>query len=349
MITEYIVYFIVLPILILWNIKLLDRSDEKQLLNKEDTVALRGISSFFVIAAHFMFRVDEMIGYTTNVIVKGVVGQLGGIGVLIFFFVSGYGLYESYGYRKVDRTYIVKRFKGVYFPYIIIKLIFLACDHILGTSGSNVGTEILSIIFVEDWFIHVIIILYIVFYIAAKLNKKYMITINIAADCVLTAIYLHRNKPIGWFNALWLFTFGIFVSKYQDKIIRISRKYYYQMIAVSMTGFVLMGGIFALNKGLIWANIFKPLSGMFLCICICMIMRKSKLSSCINILAGDRSLHLYIVHIYILRILRFSEPILSFWLALVLVIIITEILFWVTNYICSKAFRKVADLKNLCL
>ncbi len=176
-----------------------------------------------------------------------------------------------------------------------------------------------------------------------------MITINIAADCVLTAIYLHRNKPIGWFNALWLFTFGIFVSKYQDKIIRISRKYYYQMIAVSMTGFVLMGGIFALNKGLIWANIFKPLSGMFLCICICMIMRKSKLSSCINILAGDRSLHLYIVHIYILRILRFSEPILSFWLALVLVIIITEILFWVTNYICSKAFRKVADLKNLCL
>ncbi len=346
MITEYIMYFIVLPLFILWNIKLLDRSDEKQLLSKEDTVALRGISAFFVIAAHFMFWVDEMIGYTTDAIVKGVVGQLGGIGVLIFFFVSGYGLYESYGNRKVDRTYVVKRLKGVYFPYIIIKLIFLVINHLLGISDIDIGTEILSVIFVEDWFIHVIVILYIVFYIAAKLNKKYMLTINIAADCVLAAVYLYQDKPIGWFNALWLFTFGIFVSKYQDKIISLGRKYYYQMITASLMGFVLMGGIFAINKGLLWANIFKPLSGMFLCMGICMIMRKCKLTSLINMWGGGRSLHLYIVHISIWNLVRIDKPIIRFWVALELSIMITEIMFRITNYICGKAFRKIADLKS---
>lgn len=96
MITEYILFLVILPILVLWRFKFVDRSEEKQILNKTDTIALRGVSAFFVIAAHYMAWVDEMTGYATNAVVKGIVGQLGGIGVLIFFFVSGYGIFESY-------------------------------------------------------------------------------------------------------------------------------------------------------------------------------------------------------------------------------------------------------------
>lgn len=122
------------------------------------------MSAFFVIAAHYMVWVDEMTRYATNVVVKGIVGQLGGIGVLIFSFASGYGIFESYGYREVDKTYIIERFKGVYFPYILMKLIFLVPYHALGLSNGKVISELISILLVEDWFIHVIVIQYIVFF-----------------------------------------------------------------------------------------------------------------------------------------------------------------------------------------
>lgn len=341
MITEYVLYLVILPILILWKLKFIDRSNEKQLLSKEDTIALRGISAFFVISAHYMTWVDEMVGYTTNAVVKGVIGQLGGIGVLIFFFASGYGLYESYGHREVDRSYLIKRLKGVYIPYITIKIIFLIAYHILGISNGNVRAELISIFLVEDWFIHVIVVLYIVFFIAAKINKKYMIEINMVADCILTGVYIYQNKPIGWFNALWLFTFGIFISKYQYKIAELIRKDYYYMLVISLVGFSLTGGIFAINKGLIWANVFKPISGMLLCICICTIMRKCKLNSAVNIWSGNRSMHLYIVHITIWNMIQIGTPMIKLWVALVLSIIITEIMYHITNYICDKCFRKV--------
>lgn len=112
------------------------------------------------------------------------------------------------------------------------------------------------------------------------------------------------NRPIGWFNALWLFTFGIFVAKYQMHIIDIVKKYYYQLLVVSLIGFVLLGCVFALNKGAVWANIFKPVSGMFLCICICIIMRRCKFNSPINMWGGKRSMHLYIVHIAIWNLVK---------------------------------------------
>ena len=89
MISEYILFGLILPVVILWGIRKENRLEEAQLLDKKDTSVLRGISAFFVIAAHYTGWVEKLTG-GTNVIFKGLIGQLGGIGVLIFFFVIGY-------------------------------------------------------------------------------------------------------------------------------------------------------------------------------------------------------------------------------------------------------------------
>lgn len=34
-------------------------------------------------------------------------------------------------------------------------------------------------------------------------------------------MYVYQDKPIGWFNALWLFTFGMVMAKYERKINKI--------------------------------------------------------------------------------------------------------------------------------
>lgn len=102
----------------------------------------------------------------------------------------------------------------------------------------------------EDWFIHVIVIQYIVFFLASKINKRYMVTITVGADCILTVIYFCMNKPISWFNALWLFAFGMFAAKYKEKIINLISKYYYQSLVASFICFVRICICFKQGSGL---------------------------------------------------------------------------------------------------
>lgn len=192
----------------------------------------------------------------------------------------------------------------------------------------------------EDWFIHVIVIQYIVFFLASKINKRYLVTITIGADSILTVIYFCMNKPIGWFNALWLFAFGMFAAKYKEKIINIINKYYYQSLVVSFICFVLSGYVFALNKGAVWANVFKPVSGMFLCLCICIIMRKCRLNSPIVMWGGHRSLYLYIVHIAVWSLVRAGNAIVRLWVALLVTILVTEIIYKMITFVVNFCDKK---------
>ena len=265
MISEYILFGLVLPVVILWGIRKENRLEEAQLLDKKDTSVLRGISAFFVIAAHYTGWVEKLTG-GTNAIFKGLIGQLGGIGVLIFFFVSGYGLYESYGNREVDYRYLLKRLRGVYLPYVLMKLVLLLIEYLCHYDEIHIWKRLFGILLVEDWFIHVIVIQYLVFYVAKKISGRYVVLISILADIGLTVIYVLQEKPIGWFNALWLFTFGLAASQLQPKLVNMIRKRKWLMMAGTFLLFVILGGLFAINKGAAYANVLKPLSGIFLCL-----------------------------------------------------------------------------------
>lgn len=347
MITEYILFLLFLPAVIFWKIEFTDRFDEERLLDNKDTISLRGMSAFFVIAAHYMAWVDELIGHTTNGIVKSIVGQLGGIGVLVFFFVSGFGIYESYGNRKVDKYYLLKRIKSVYLPYVIMKIILLLVEYTIFQSTESVVMELILIITIEDWFIHVIVIQYIIFFVAAKIKKKNVIVISILADCILTIIYVYMNKPINWFNALWLFTFGMIISKYHNNVMKAIEKYYFRLLGVFLISFGLSGFVFALNKGVAWANIFKPISGMFLCMSICFIIRKCRLKSGVLIWAGNRSMYLYIAHKAIWKYLESVGNLsLRLWGALVVSLFVAELFYRVSRLIMDASIlmkKKILD------
>lgn len=341
MFSEYILFGFALPIVIIFGVKIENRIGNKQLLDKNDTSVLRGISAFFVISAHYMVWVDEIVG-NTNIFMKLIVGQLGGIGVLVFFFVSGYGLYESYGDKRINYVYIIKRLKSVYFPYILMKFLMLLCELLLGYRVENIGKSIISILLVEDWFIHVILIQYIVFYVAKKISNKYVVLISIIVDIGLTIMYIYLGRPIGWFNALWLFTFGLVVSKIQPLVIDSIEKKYKLSLGLCFLLFVIIGLLFAVNKGQLWANILKPLSGVFLCLLICILMRKIRFGNAIIGWAGKRSMHLYIVHIFMWNILlEVQNPIYRLWLAICLTIIGTEMIYRITLWVSEKVFGGV--------
>ena len=263
MIGIYLLCLIIFPVTILYKIEILNKSRMNVLMSRNDTQFLRGVSACFVVLAHFCTWVNKI--QEMNNIFYFAISQLGGIGVLIFFFVSGYGIYESYAYKTPNWDYLWKRAKSVYFPYLIIKFLLVIFDFIIGRRITFGLQEFISYILVDEWFVHVILIQYIVFFIIWKfLNVKRMILYSFLVDCVLSCVYIIEKKPDGWFNALWLFTFGMACSQYKDKICNFLDVRTWIKSFLFLGAFCIIGVLFAVNKGAYWANPFKVIGGGFL-------------------------------------------------------------------------------------
>lgn len=321
---------IIFPLIILRSIKKID-CETTYLLGKQETSVIRGISANFIIESHFLAWTIEM-GAEVNKIPQLIVGQLGGIGVLLFFFVSGYGIYGSYAKDKIGRDFIKKRLENVYIPYVFIKVMFLVLSCMQGRS-ENLFEQIVRILLLEDWFIRVIVLQYFSFFLGKVLGlqKKRLIISSLIIDCVLSYVFIIKNKPLGWFNALWLFTVGFIVAEYKEELISWFKKGYIIKCIVLFIGFLISGVLFAYYKGeIFWINIFKIISGCFLSLLISGILRKVNLKSYILSYIGERSMYYYIVHLNVWDSLNQVNDVgKKVILALLMTVIVSEILFFI--------------------
>lgn len=330
----YLLYLCFFPIAILCKTKLkINRDNVQALITKNDSLFLRGVSACFVVMAHFIVWIYESYD-EINIVFYLIMKQLGGIGVLIFFFVSGYGIHKSYAYKPPNWDYLWRRAKNVYFPYLITKLLLIIIDIAITKKITFGINTIVSIILVEDWFVHVILIQYILFFVMWKfLDNKHMILFSVLFDVLLSCVYIIEGKPDSWFNALWLFTFGIACSQYEEKICKFFEKEVWIKSFFLIGLFGVTGIIFAINKGNYWANPLKTGGGVFLCLAICGILQKLKFDSKSAIYLGKRSMYIYIVHVNIWFILEVHNMVYKFWIILLLTLIFSEIAYQLTEFL----------------
>ena len=339
MISIYILCTVLFPLLALWKIKTRDQQTSTILLSKNDTLYLRGVSACFVLFAHFCTYLNQVTAGMNRLFYAGI-SQLGGIGVLIFFFASGYGIYESYADKTPNRNYLIKRGGSIYLPYLIIKLCILGLELIAGVRTKIGIRDLVAIVTVENWFIHIILIQYIIFYVIWRyFGKKKIIIYSIIADLVLSMVYFFWQRPDRWFNALWLFTFGMACSLRKKEIRIFFAEHVWVRIALCCAGFAVFGVIFVANKGVYWANLFKPVSGAFLCIAICGIMCQKEFTSRIMAYFGKRSMYLYIVQIPVWSVVNIDEPIEKFWVSLLFSLIFMELIYRFVEAFTKYAFR----------
>ena len=320
-----IVYFftlIIFPIVAIWNVKK-RQSSEHTLISKNDAQYLRGISACFVIFAHLYSWLNARGGVNPKIYFG--INQLGGVGVLIFFFVSGYGIYSSYANKTPDYNYLQKRLRNVYIPYLITKLFLFFLDPMYTREWIFEIRRVIKVLLVEDWFIHVILIQYLIFFVIWKFfNVKNDIYI-ILADSILTCIFVIEKRPSGWSNALWLFAFGMICSHYKEKLYDFLSNRTWMKVFVFIGIFCILGVLFAVNKGVSWVNPFKTLSGIFLCLALCGLLINFECLSKPMLYFGKRSLYLYVVHIDLLAILSMKSVICQFWIVWIGSILISEV------------------------
>lgn len=340
---------ILLPCLFM---RLRSSSASSQILEKKDTTSVRGISALFVIAAHYSIWIALLDGVSFIKPVSLGLGQLGGMGVLLFFFVSGYGINESYGDKKDLKGYILKRFLGVYLPYVLMKLITVTAEILCGVSAEDLAIPLryLQILIIPDWFVLVIVLQYISYYVCSRFVKKHLIIGSIVIDALMSAVFILTDKPLGWFNALWLFTFGVLVSRYQPKMREFIEKRLIICSVVSFVGFAAFGALFAALKSGGWINVVKPVSGIFLCLFICCLLRRIDLSNRVIMWCGKRSLYLYIVHISVWDCLRIyiGNPALLIWISLAVTAGVTEGIYRGVSFVVGRIKNvSIGDTKRV--
>ncbi len=342
MISLYIGLLIVFPLCALWGIKKADTSAfdlKSPLFTKDNSNYLRGVAAIMVVFSHFFVR-SSWLGYAPNKYVYFIAEQLGGLGVLIFFFVSGYGVYVAYKEKEPSFGFVIKRFKTVYFPYLATEILFLIVNLLLKNEIDFKTYPLRTLVAEDTWFIQVIMIEYILFFITWKLKGKWFFIANFAGNFIVSLVYFLMGKTIGWFNALWLFAFGMLFACLKEKVNSFFKTKIILKTCLMFILFGISGAVFAAFKGAMWANVIKPVSGVFLCVAFIGLYRVVNLSSRVMSELGKRSLYIYIVHLSVWYIIPTDNLTVKFLTTIVITALLVEVLYRSVNFLMSRSNKK---------
>ncbi|MCM1144050.1 MAG: acyltransferase [Blautia sp.] len=254
MIGIYVICFLIFPISVLIQAEKAAGTDA--LLKKEDTDTVKGIAVAFVILAHL---VNDLQADGMEHSLLQIYTVTGGMGVLLFFFVSGYGIYKSYGHRKPDirdaqtgksaaGVFLYKRFRNTYLPCVWIQFTFCLLDSL--QTGHFSWKEALFESLLGAWFVDVILIQYLIFclsWILAKERQGLFMALNLLFSILAAVIFYLCGLNARWYNGLLMFPVGMLVAWQEPKLLLSMRKRWLIHLGTYFTLFLFWGGILLLE------------------------------------------------------------------------------------------------------
>lgn len=319
---------------------------------------LKGISIIAIIFYHLSYNFLEL----PNIIKYA--SSFGGAGVHIFFICSGFGLYLSYLNKGFEiKTYIFKRIKRVYLPYILIIFISFLVPFMYENQHKIIA--LLSHIFlfkmfvpeyeesfgIQMWYVSTAIQFYFIYPILLKIVNKiklknmFIISVLISFSWSLfisySGLYIERIWSSFFLQYLWEFVLGMLIAEKFHKNNKIIG-YDINIILYFIT-FIISFGIFALMsfKGGVLKNfndVFATLSFISLC---CILYRMNFLKKCINYL-GKISYELYLVH-YLVYMCVFKLIRMPLYVNAIIAIILSIIISILYNYIIKKCLTYISN------
>lgn len=301
-----LILYILFPLSVLAGLKI-RKFPKEELISRQESSFLRGISSLMVIFAHYCLRLEEEGRLTLYVYPFRLLGPLG---VAIFFFVSGYGLYASHRLDALNKQFLTKRLAKVYVPYIIVRIIRLPFSNDLGIEINNIFElleYILGITFSPAWFVVVIMIFYFLYYFISKLkydDKRKILTLFVATFILSLVLYIiFGEEETNWYGNNFLFPLGILFGFCKTGILKLIKKRYLVMVLVNVSA-LLLTGVLYFKLGSIWQLVDKMFAGIFLVTFFILITQKLDIRSPFMIFLGKYSLYLYLIHTSVYRIMR---------------------------------------------
>lgn len=267
-------------------------------LPKNRTEMIRGIAAIAIVFSHIA-------SYSKGAAPSGLLRayiifltSLGGIGVDLFFFFSGYGNYFSVFRNKDHRfKWLWKRCATLLIVYIVCLVLVLAVLFAGGyrTSAINIFNEIihLTIPYSSVWYVKIQLLVYVFLVVASFMKDRRGQFIIVTLLCFLSsAILFYIGFEDKWWKSTLCFAVGVFVGAYRSEIEKYIVQHKKALLTVSVLGtpFVYYGAIF------VHAYPIKTIGHIILCIFIIAIAQLIQMDSSFYYKLGSYSLALYLIH-----------------------------------------------------
>lgn len=287
--------------------------------NKIEVISF--LKGFSILTIVFMHLIQ---GYITKIpSFISIASSIGGTGVHVFFFCSGFGLYLSYIRKKTTFIqFIKKRFKKIYIPYILIVFIsfFIPCMYEYNDRISALLSHIfLHKMFIPKyeesfgghfWFISTIIQFYLLFIPLCKIRekipkKRYFILGSLLISIIWWFIvYFNGIINIRIWNSfclqyLWEFTLGMHMAEYihVHKKIKLNK---FILFIIATIGIGLQASM-ALSSGFL--KVFNDIPALFGYGSLALLLYNISSIKKMSIKITEYSYELYLIHILIIEII----------------------------------------------
>lgn len=213
-----------------WGLKASGYHDD--FLSQQYSTPIKGIFTVLILYSHirgFITMTDSW----ANISYNAVLDHFGQLIVAIFFFYSGFGIWESFK-RKPDyvNSFFKKRFMKTLLHFDIAVAIFILVQLLVPITYTTkqyflcwIGWESVGN---SNWFIFVILALYIIALISMRLQKSIgrgdMLSIGLMTAALWIWLRILMDQPSWWVDTMAAFPLGAVVSKYKDSIMRLLRK-----------------------------------------------------------------------------------------------------------------------------
>lgn len=218
--------------------------------------------------------------------------------VAMFLFYSGYGVMESI--KRKGYSYVhglpKKRILQVLVNFDIAVLIYILVDLILKkpltikqcllslTGWESVGNS--------NWYIFIILLMYLITFLAFYKNKSDDFRKPILFSIVLTLVFclgLSYLKAEYWYNTMFCYTAGLVFSVYRDKIEVSVKEHYWIVLTISLVILLIIDRIPYSAKGLVY-NAFA----VVFCSVVVLCTMKFKINNQMLLWCGRNLFPLYI-------------------------------------------------------
>lgn len=200
--------------------------------SQQHTTPIKGIFTVLILYSHIRGYITMTDSWAT-ISYNAVLDHLGQLIVAIFFFYSGFGIWESFK-RKPDyvNSFFKKRFLKTLLHFDIAVAFFILVQLIVPITYTTkqyflcwIGWESVGN---SNWFIFVILALYIIALISMRLQKSIgrgaILSIGLLTAVLWIWLRILMNQPSWWVDTMAAFPLGVVVSNYKNSIMRLLGK-----------------------------------------------------------------------------------------------------------------------------
>ena len=295
------IYFFALLYFIIRKIgKVNNQLSEGEFISRKNTDAIKGAAAVGILISHIATLIKISVGAPTRYYVV-LCTTLGGIGVNLFFFASGFGNY--YSISKIKEPSVI--FKWLIKRVMSITIIFLVCSvlasFILWLAGchQSISTFFDNIIKLKmplrtTWYLKIQILLYIILFVSCALFKRRIQVIILVGLSFVSSLVLYKlGYAEEWWKSTMCFSVGYSCAMYKNEVLDIINKNRKKVLWISIVSLPLCFVMACL------INIFviKVLGNTLLMVSMMIIVNLVHFDSKLFAIIGSVSLELYLIHI----------------------------------------------------